>query len=109
MLHAIFFRPPEWCLENPQNFLPCIFFKKPSFIHLTADKLCCDVSVYVVSIASGYIMGHDMTNAAQHESPVMTALCSEKNHFASPLECFFSYCCFICPKDAILSNLTFIV
>lgn len=63
-------------LENPQKFLPCIFFKKPSFIHLAADKLCCDVSVYVVSIGSGYIMCHDMTNAAQHESPVVTALCS---------------------------------
>lgn len=83
MFHTIFFCPPEWCLENPQNFLPCIFFKKPSFIHLTADKLCCDVSVYVVSIASGYIMCYDMTNAAQHESPVVTALCSQKTFFPS--------------------------
>lgn len=55
-------------------------------MHIAADKLRCDVSVYVVSIASGYIMCHDMTNAAQHESPVVTALCSGKKLFALPSE-----------------------
>lgn len=57
-------------------------------MHIAADKRRCDVSVYVVSIASGYIMCRDMTNAAQHESPVVTALCSRKKLFALPSEHF---------------------
>lgn len=44
-----------------------------------------------------------MTNAAQHESPVVTALCSQKKPFALPSEHFFIFledfvqltvCCF---------------
>lgn len=46
-----------------------------------------------------------MTNTAQHESPVVTALCSRKKLFALPLEHFF----FLFLKDSILSNLPFLV
>lgn len=47
-----------------------------------------------------------MTNAAQHESPVVTALCSRKKRSALPSE-HFSFFLFL--KDATLSNLVFIV
>lgn len=46
-----------------------------------------------------------MTNAAQHESPVVTALCSRKKLFALPSEHFFP----LFLKGAILSNLLFVV
>lgn len=49
-----------------------------------------------------------MTNAAQHESPVVTALCSQKTSLLSLRNNFFYYC-FIFLKDAIQSNLKFIV
>lgn len=50
-------------------------------------------------------MCHDMTNAAQHESPVVTALCSRKKLFALPSEHFLP----LFLKGAILSNLLFVV
>lgn len=44
-----------------------------------------------------------MTNAAQHESPVVTALCSQKEQFVLPLERLFFF------KNAILSTLLCVV